>query len=569
MRRRLFLILTLVIAGLATMALLRWRREPGLQSPGPIHQGTSFPPVSPLDEPSPDDSFRRTRIEPDLTVLVVDEANRPIAEAEIEDALTGRVLGTTGSRGRVELYCGGIDRLGVGAHGFRDRIVPLDLEAEHGGAPEHVIQVILERLWTLSGEVHRVDGMPASEAMVVAWRGARPSLEEVSQALSGGEDLLLAECDQEGHFFLEVPGPGSYELAAGGRGFITYRPETYRAAANGDAVTVTLRPAYGLMVRFRTPSGLPCISEDLFPTRAPGVLYPENLVSVDPGHPGLVLAGIDPAWIARLNPIDHLEVMGVVDSDIPATVGPLRFQGEVPGYRTIHSELTLKGLWDGLCEEVLILQPEIDGFGTIRVLFDPDVARRIDPGSLLFGGCVLRLQGVGAPSPYEYLVRNFDESSQGVIRGIPFGSYRVYMRTWRNTYQDLDPDDPESLALHVDLGPDDAEIDLTDWRVGSVEFDVRDVNGVAVNGKLLINLGRQLGDGRRAALPYHFTGRPYRIPIFESGIYAAYVEGTWFKVANVVVDGEEQEYGFRLEDDEDRVVVIQLPKAADDDLSGR
>jgi hypothetical protein len=544
-----------LIATLALLALVPWEFSPGAEAPQPVHHGT---PSRQLNDSVPEESPSRRQIEPDitkvLTVVVVDEGNLPISQAKVHDGETDRFLGETGSEGRLALHPQALDWLGISATGFRDCVVALDGRGERESPEGNMLRVTLERLWTLTGEVRRVDGLPVSEAMIVAWTGHRPSADDVWQALSGAGGILLAACDQEGRFALEVPGSGTYELAAGGRGFVTYSPDTYRAEANGDGVGMVLRPAYALMVRFRAPSGLPSISKDLHPAGMPGLLYPQGIVSVNGDHPGLVLAGVDPAWAASLTPVDRLEIMGVDGTEVPATVGPLRFEGELPGYDPVGSVLTLSGLWNGLREETIHLQPTVDGFGTIRVRLDPVAARRLDPGKLMFGGCGLRLHSVGAAHPYQYLLRDFDELGRGAIRNVPFGSYQVHLRAWDNTYHDLDPDDPGSLSLHLDLGPDDLEIDLTDLRVGSVEFDLRDTDGAPVDGRQLVNLGRLQGNGRRMSFPYHFTGRPYRIPVIQSGVYGAFVDGQWFK--DVDVDGE---YGFRLENDEDRVIVVRPP----------
>ncbi|MDA1266177.1 MAG: hypothetical protein O2816_13935 [Planctomycetota bacterium] len=484
-----------------------------------------------------------------LTVQVTSTLGDPIQGALVVDPDAGRAPRCVDDEGRVSTPHPIDGRLTATAQGHLPRTVMVE-------ASQTEVRIVLERASTIEGRVVHIDGSGASNAFVLAWAQEWPAQSAVWDGMAGVDDsVAIARCDEEGVFSLPATQGMEVQLTAGLPGSLMFGPNSLPATTE-ETVELTVRPVYGAMIRYRTEESEVSVSDSLQPVNGTGIRYPQGVLRVHPGHPALPFVGVDPAWTAAENPLDHFLIMGAEAGVFLDHLPPLVLTADVPGYAPIRRELRLPHLLGGFHEEVVTLVQSVGGFARLEVHFDLTVAERLEPSKLLSGGVRLRMHDVGAGRIYGYFLKGFDAAGVATIDDVPLGAYEVHLQSWDNTFFDLAPGDPGVTGIDLDLGRPGVTLDLRDLRAGSVEFDVRRRDGAQYDGALLVNLGRLRQDGRRASYPYHFVGRPYRIPVLKDGDYGAFLDGKWFQ--EVFVDDDAV---FHLTADGDRTITVHQPAA--------
>lgn len=472
----------------------------------------------------------------DAHIHVVDPSGVPVPGAlvAVKGGESATAEGKTGADGSVtiSLTCGQNASLVATAECYKEsEIAVVDNEVR--------VDIVL---WpALRGLIRDPSGgPPPANTLVLAWGdGAKPSPMDIWESL-GGDDpekgIYQAYCDESGAYEIGVSSlDAEYVICAGGDGYVSHSPGRVIASPGEKIQTLQVHPAYGALVKFRTPGGaLPPASPQLDAMSAPGFRYSGKSARIYHDDLALVLAGLDPAFTATCQ-----------GQDIPwFMTGPWPASQEVEvsvdvdiiGLKPIARSVAVPFLGDGLSEEIIEVNPTSEHDGSIVLRFSRTASAWLDSTNLIYGGVRVMLWEELSGRDIVYAAKSCDPSGAFRIEGVPRGRYSLRVKFWDNSYLDLNPDAGLQPLIKVVVDGGVVEIDCSDLEFGAIDFSLYDEAGGEILDGVRLDVGRldQSGTHRSSGV-YAFSSPPFRVPFRLGGMYGAIIERP--RMQNVAVDG--------------------------------
>lgn len=483
----------------------------------------------------------------ELSILVLDEFDRPVAGAEVIDPGDSTILATTDIEGSASCAMDpeAVGGLLVSARAFVPQEID-SLEVSRALGLAEILEVRLRRGLRLGGHVVVAGGGPPSAGTpVVAWPAQFPPSEtslrlalaaaramardpmafdglpgDVSQgevpvqpAAAAGPVVTLT--DSFGAFeFPEVIHEGLYSLTAGGPGYVARRRVVVRAEWQ-QPVEIKLLNHYSLAIQMTDETGAPVSIPEHTPMGAHPTIAIRSDADWDFGTHG---------WMERvLLDIGLLEarrsgqwVLELVSNSALESVGPVHFNAIAPGYNKNSTQLAIPNTKHGLAHATVPLVSASVATGALDVVLDgwTEATQDLNPIEDLLMKLLLIEDGTAHVETF-YLT-DFPED-HALLEGVPLGTYKVQLYL-SGPFGYLES--PEPVVIGAEPGR--IQFDLTQF--GSLAIDLTDELGLGFTGKAELILQRV---DYPAGQMFVFEAPPYRVAFLKPGSYFAILSRAW------------------------------------------
>lgn len=340
-------------------------------------------------------------------------------------------------------------------------------------------------------------------------------------ALMLDPQAAVATTDSAGEFVLQDLDPrATYDLFAGGDGWIQDEGTPVRARAGETGVLLQVARAYALLVTLEEPNGEPVRFGRFF---GPGTGFASRVMTPDayqvsPASPAPWLAGV-PLEFADLPPSTRLYVF---TSKNPHPEGvTFEVTADPPGYRGVEVPLHAPLLTGGPATVPLTLLPVGDGWGELHIEWSRPAGWSSETGRVgQFGE--LRLSRLDGRQKTFSLALRDERRSTHILEGIPHGRYELRLELLPGL---LARARGVSRLGEVRIGSAPARVVVDLSGTGAIDVAVRDSQGQRYSGELslFVALGSAEvdpdGAPRRAGGMTRFSGPPYRLPAVAPGTY--------------------------------------------------
>lgn len=398
-------------------------------------------------------------------------------------------------------------------------------------------RVEMARAKTLSGQVRLQSGEPAASSVVCYWPVSRKrirSLEELLSAAHSEVAVGAVATDERGEFCIPRASLGSHlEIVAVGSGEVSH-PKRILAPGEEPELLIKTSPLFAVAIQFTDERGGRPLADPRLVTA--GISTPVSaggLEAVVLTHRSLIFAllGVDLAS-SRVNGVTYDHLGSYVGEPGHESGAVMECYGRVPGYEPWKASVVAHPV----SEDFQVNRVSLKSSGTEFGILDVDIGGAIPRAAFEMGlGELDELLSIGLRevdgrrrlfypirAPVEEIVS---------IRGVPFGSYYVYLEERRTKWRSF-TEWPECSIVRVGEAP--ARVRLDSSGLPSVLIECVDLNGDEYYGELSVRLEFGSGSSRYVRFedaPYYIVG----VPEGEVDIYLRFAKGRlWNDFTNLI-----------------------------------